>query len=243
MLKFFRKIRFNSIDNHKAIKYFLYALGEISLVLIGILLALQINSRNAAIKDSKQIDDILEVIHNDLEADLKQAKWNQSYYDNKLLLIDSIVFSKLQRERYNNCFKCFTNHTFHRPFSPNTKGYNMLVAIAQDNNIRKDTLIGTILSFYSEMIDKSIQNNKLILENAVENNKYYRDNFDGFSQFYLNQKLTKDLVERLLEDKKILNQMAFHHVIIQYNMLPFLKGVNKEGQRIKTMIENLKTLE
>lgn len=46
MIKFFRKIRLNLVDTGKRSKYFKYAIGEIVLVVIGILIALQINNWN-----------------------------------------------------------------------------------------------------------------------------------------------------------------------------------------------------
>ena len=46
MIKFFRRIRQNLISDNKFSKYILYAIGEIILVVIGILIALSINNRN-----------------------------------------------------------------------------------------------------------------------------------------------------------------------------------------------------
>ena len=46
MIKFFRKIRQNLLSEGKTGKYFKYAIGEIILVVIGILIALQINNWN-----------------------------------------------------------------------------------------------------------------------------------------------------------------------------------------------------
>ncbi|MFT7329977.1 MAG: hypothetical protein ACI848_000035 [Roseivirga sp.] len=46
MIKFFRKIRQNLLVENKTGKYFKYAIGEIMLVVIGILIALQINTWN-----------------------------------------------------------------------------------------------------------------------------------------------------------------------------------------------------
>jgi hypothetical protein len=46
MIKFFRRIRQNLISENKFTKYLLYAIGEIILVVIGILIALSINNRN-----------------------------------------------------------------------------------------------------------------------------------------------------------------------------------------------------
>jgi sensor domain CHASE-containing protein len=46
MIKFFRKIRQKMLTENKFSKYLLYAVGEIILVVIGILIALQINNWN-----------------------------------------------------------------------------------------------------------------------------------------------------------------------------------------------------
>ena len=55
MIKFFRKIRQNLLTENKFSKYLIYAIGEIILVVIGILIALSINNRNDEI--SKRVDE------------------------------------------------------------------------------------------------------------------------------------------------------------------------------------------
>lgn len=53
MLKFFRRIRQNLLSGNKLSKYLLYAIGEIVLVVIGILIALSINNWNEERKTRK----------------------------------------------------------------------------------------------------------------------------------------------------------------------------------------------
>ena len=53
MIKFFRRIRKKLLSENRFNKYLLYALGEIILVVIGILIALQINNWNLAQEDRK----------------------------------------------------------------------------------------------------------------------------------------------------------------------------------------------
>jgi len=70
MIKFFRKIRYDLMEKNKTGKYFKYAIGEIILVVVGILIALQINNWNEnRIKDIKETK-----ILNTLLKDLKQAQ-------------------------------------------------------------------------------------------------------------------------------------------------------------------------
>lgn len=67
MIKFFRKIRQQLLSENKVNKYLLYAIGEIILVVIGILIALQINNLNEAKKTRAQEVAYLKNIKNDLE--------------------------------------------------------------------------------------------------------------------------------------------------------------------------------
>ncbi|WP_431135100.1 DUF6090 family protein [Psychroserpens mesophilus] len=67
MIKFFRKIRYDLMEKNKPGKYFKYAIGEIILVVIGILIALGINNWNENRKDSIQekivLRSLLENLH------------------------------------------------------------------------------------------------------------------------------------------------------------------------------------
>ena len=54
MIKFFRKIRQNLLSEGKTGKYLKYAIGEIILVVIGILIALQLNNLNDSHKINKE---------------------------------------------------------------------------------------------------------------------------------------------------------------------------------------------
>ncbi|TXG34562.1 DUF6090 family protein [Seonamhaeicola maritimus] len=71
MIKFFRKIRQNSLSEGKTGKYLKYAIGEIILVVIGILLALQINNWNEARKNRVLEKEYLIRLLEDLEHDQK----------------------------------------------------------------------------------------------------------------------------------------------------------------------------
>ncbi|MBF8151579.1 hypothetical protein ITJ86_16885 [Winogradskyella sp. F6397] len=69
MIKFFRKIRQNLLMENKTEKYFKYAIGEIVLVVIGILIALQINNWNENRKSSKIRNNYYKQVLQDLEKD------------------------------------------------------------------------------------------------------------------------------------------------------------------------------
>lgn len=68
MIKFFRSIRLGSLEKNRVSKYILYAIGEILLVVIGILIALQINAVN-----QQRIDRAAETqLYRDILSNLQQ---------------------------------------------------------------------------------------------------------------------------------------------------------------------------
>ena len=74
MIKFFRRIRFNLMETGKTGKYFKYAIGEIVLVVIGILIALSINNWNENKKLQHEELKLLFDLKTNLESNLNNFK-------------------------------------------------------------------------------------------------------------------------------------------------------------------------
>ncbi len=69
MIRFFRKIRYDLMEKNKTGQYLKYAIGEIVLVVIGILIALSINNWNELRKQQISEKDVIAGIKNDLTQD------------------------------------------------------------------------------------------------------------------------------------------------------------------------------
>ncbi|WP_435622927.1 DUF6090 family protein [Flagellimonas sp.] len=73
MIRFFRKIRHSLLSKGKFSQYLLYAVGEIVLVIVGILLALQINNWNEKRKLQESIVDTFTVLQDELKHNIDAA--------------------------------------------------------------------------------------------------------------------------------------------------------------------------
>lgn len=80
MIKFFRRIRQRLLSENKFSKYLIYAIGEIILVVIGILIALQINNWNESKQRSKQETKILLELRTNLRKDSTDNVINAQWY-------------------------------------------------------------------------------------------------------------------------------------------------------------------
>ena len=74
MISFFRKIRWRLARENQFLKYTRYAIGEIVLVVIGILIALQINNWNEERKFRKEERDYLKRLVSENKDDLETFK-------------------------------------------------------------------------------------------------------------------------------------------------------------------------
>ena len=93
MIKFFRHIRQKLLSENKFSKYLLYAIGEIVLVVIGILIALQINNWNEARKLQQEEHKLLQSLKKEIENNL--IILNDDITDNKKILANSTKLIKL----------------------------------------------------------------------------------------------------------------------------------------------------
>ena len=95
MIKLFRNIRQNLLNEGKTSKYFKYAIGEIVLVVIGILIALQINNWNEERKDQNKLLNIYRLISIDIDNDIEELQANLDFYNDKKSVFEKVVHDSI----------------------------------------------------------------------------------------------------------------------------------------------------
>lgn len=94
MLKFFRRIRQSLIKEGKLKKYLFYAIGEILLVMLGILLALQVNNWNSGLKADQDQQKYLLALHEEFQNNLREINRNIKLCDSILVACKQIINHK-----------------------------------------------------------------------------------------------------------------------------------------------------
>ena len=159
MIKFFRKIRYDLIGKNppdlragKTGKYLKYAIGEIILVVIGILIALQINNWNDNKTLVKKERALLLEMKSNLESDLIGLKWDIRKNED-LLLANQIVLNSLNTGAYDDSLSFyFAKIKGNTVFVKNTSAFENLNSIGLDI-IQNDSLRMKITRLYSENYD------------------------------------------------------------------------------------------
>ena len=151
MIKFFRKIRQKLLSENRFSKYMIYALGEIILVVIGILIALKINNwnENEKIKTEEKIliTGLIQNIEDDIKNLIIVKKRDSIFIDaNRILLSalknDSIKGNKplLKQKIYQAAFLS--------KLKPNQIIFNQIQFSGKLTYILNDSIKNKILSYY-----------------------------------------------------------------------------------------------
>lgn len=127
MIKFFRKIRQKLLEEGKTINYIKYAIGEILLVVIGILIALQINTWNQNHQQAKLEKRILMEIDNNLKDDLIDVQDEIESFEITMRL-DSILIQHFRsKQPFSDSIGAFLHVVEMSPhLSPGQNGYKLL---------------------------------------------------------------------------------------------------------------------
>jgi Family of unknown function (DUF6090) len=103
MINFFRKIRQDLIKENRVGKYLLYAVGEIVLVVIGILIAVQINNWNELRKEKAVEHNYLLRLYDDLQKDSETLTFSKGLSEIRIsqvnLLTDAIKNPDLSSDK------------------------------------------------------------------------------------------------------------------------------------------------
>ena len=220
MIKFFRKIRQNLLSEHKTGKYLKYAIGEIVLVVIGILIALQINLKSQENTNRKHIESILKSVYYNLESDMANpinrfielSEFKDSL--NTMVLNKDLTYRdyELSGQGFSGLGRLLTYEI--EPFQFENQAYERLVANIE---IIPDEYI-TIVEMLQDVYGKEVP---VVNEVAVEVKNFvdeiedkYQSSFDWYSNtdsLHFRQK-----VDYMLTNPKYLNDVRRHQYIVDH---------------------------
>ncbi len=149
MIKFFRKIRQRLLKENRFSKYLLYAIGEIFLVVIGILIALQINNWNENQKLRAEEIKLLQVFKSSIEADTERVNGDMKDFDKRNDYIN-IILRHVEEDlpHHDSIDIYFMNST--AVWMPRLDQEVFATLTSTDLNIiSNDTLKREIISYYS----------------------------------------------------------------------------------------------
>ena len=159
MIKFFRKIRQNLLMENKTGTYFKYAIGEIVLVVIGILIALSINNWNETNKNEREQIVFLNNLKNDLKNDLIQLDQILKFQKEKLSKVNELKDQLLSIKDFEKIEQLLVNLTLDNDtYFPNTGSYTTTVSSGKIASLNPSSLRIAITNLYERYYNRLIYN-------------------------------------------------------------------------------------
>jgi hypothetical protein len=210
MIKLFRKIRQNLLNEGKTTKYFKYAIGEIVLVVVGILIALSINNWNEEHKEQNKLLNIYSLIYNDIEDDIEDLQKNVDFFNEKKSVFEKVVHDSITPDLLDQGLSSLL------VYSPRTllnkKGVSQLGELQENDT----------LTFYLNDIYEHMETIMLPLENRISNEiidhkKYVRDNYDWYPEW--NNTITQNVGSKELHDYFLTSSTYRNRVVFVYEQV------------------------
>lgn len=178
MITLFRKIRQQLLTQNKLTRYLVYAVGEIFLVVIGILIALQINNWNEEKKEQAILQASLSSLKLNLQEDIENLT-NQIEYNKAVFDAVDFSFRLISLPQYDDLpLSMFADSTFdlasERTFLPTKTAFNSMESGSHFQWIKDQELIQAIFNYYDEVdiiSNVTFQNNQFV-KNHVEDFTY-----------------------------------------------------------------------
>ncbi|MAD11758.1 MAG: hypothetical protein CMC04_03420 [Flavobacteriaceae bacterium] len=137
MIKFFRKIRQNLLTKNKNSEYLKYAVGEIILVVIGILIALSINNWNEERNNFQKQELLTKNIIEDLKLDFIHINKSLSEVSGQMNLIDNLI-SKIFDNKTRLSIESIGLIRYSSDFRPiSQRNHSESVSSLEDDFVRK----------------------------------------------------------------------------------------------------------
>lgn len=193
---------------------------EVLMIIVGISIALWVDKWQQQVKNENELVNIYAMLEADLQddttdvADILRDYIAEAEIYGKML---NNVYSKEELMVCDSCQQLMTGYPF---LIFETKGFQALKNFSYDT--QADTLPNYIISALTAFHDAKDIYHSDIAKDSEENTRHWRDNYDWFTDFYLDQP-NEDFIDFLLNSPKHKNRLSYHASLIYDNFLPYLE--------------------
>ncbi|QXP59576.1 MULTISPECIES: hypothetical protein [unclassified Olleya] len=242
-MKVFRKIRLSLVFSGKIKSYMVYALGEILLIVIGILIAWKINSMNEIRKNRIVELKIYQTLNEELDANLTLLDSSIDRYTLDVKNINQTIKSiGLEKEQLTDKIKKGILEVNYKPTQLHNGAVNSINSTNKFEFIESVLLKDLIASYPNELDSFESQENKI--ENIIINRlqpaiESHISLIDIISERGLSYKKTKTFT-RTSNYMDLLNSRAYQNALVDRLLQTENQLLNSKILRVKTQTMSYK---
>ncbi|WP_432410514.1 hypothetical protein [Rasiella sp. SM2506] len=224
MIKLFRNIRKRLVTENKFSKYLLYAIGEIILVVIGILIALYLNNQQQEYSLQKQQETYLRLVKREMKSNLNALSEEKSQLSAKMENAYKVLNTMNSDSLINNLTEPDISQLINQFFLTDqvlnyeNGALNQIIYSGGINNIKNDS-IGGLIASWEEKINRVRLQEKQVAEatDNLKNYLYQNGDFRSLSEdLGYSTLLGIDISERTKGNKNLLRSKKFENYIFQF---------------------------
>ena len=207
MIKFFRQIRQNLVmENNKTGRYLKYAIGEIVLVMIGILLALQINNWNEEHKRTSQENKILLTLKSDFTESkkrLQETMWQQKRSINECIALIQMYEKKIPMASNDIIMRYlqFGAYSWYREEIV-SGAYDALIN-AGDSELIKNVELTKLMAEYFSIAKSTFEDHESSMNHMYNMQKIAESTLLPLADLYLKKRIGLDSIRNPKESEAI----------------------------------------
>jgi len=241
MIKFFRHIRQNLIMENKTSKYFKYAIGEIVLVVIGILIALQINNWNENRKNKILENDFYCKLLEDFELDRQNINRLYSESNNKIDISKKLLLELPQKNKsiyylINTYIQALRTNVF----SPSKVALLDITSSGKLSLVKNEVLKQSLLRYYSEL-DNLLYQLEINRNKSIERVFIYESNvaFGVQNADYVTKALGQEVMQTLPKVDWHLNSDSKIYKQFRDDLVFFVTMSDREKQHFDKILKEM----
>ena len=195
---------------NKTGKYFKYAVGEIVLVVVGILIALQINNWNESKKSINKTEHLLTQIHKELAFNIKKANSVIRSYRSRDSIIYKVLNKKVTYQEYKN-YRRYSGLIQGVPTSSLVdNAFNNLMNFNGDLTFELDSIVSKLIPLYTTNKTAVDIREKNAIDKLYKFVEKLKDEKSWYYNYMVKNENTDEMIDYFLNDPIYLNQVTHY---------------------------------
>lgn len=236
MISLFRKIRKGLLKGGDTSTYLKYAIGEVALVVVGILIALQIDNWNHERKENKELGQIQQRIILDIDNDIRDLTSSLIHWKAKEPVFKKVINDSISIDLLDQGLSRLVGIT--RPYNLNKAGVEQLKRL----NV-KDPLSLRIIDMYDQIENIYITPYQKKISELADAHRESVKKYEWFPE-WISKKITKDnsseeLQSYFLTNSEYRNEVTNAYLVIYGNYVNYLEFFIPILENLRTQLKRI----